>query len=280
MRLNYVEFYITNVCNLACEGCNRFNNYKFKGFQRWDDYEEIYKQWAKEISLTNIAILGGEPLLNPDFFKWLQGINQLWPTARLEIVTNGYQLNTVKGLYDYLLKRPNIWLNIGIHNKSKKKFIFEKIQSFLKGPLKYDFDSTNKYQEHLYITDANGVRVKVEYNWWFHQGALIRNENLFNIHSSDVEKAHSNCHMKTCHHFIEGKLYKCGVAALLPKFFEQFPNDLSESDRDLMLAYVPLAINNTREEKIDFVKNLGNSIPQCKFCPEYYDGKQIYAIEK
>ena len=280
MKLNYVEFYITNVCNLTCEGCNRFNNYKFKGFQRWDEYEPIYKQWSQEIELANIAILGGEPLLNPDFFKWLQGINQLWPTSTVEIVTNGYRLDTIKGLYDYLLEHPNVWLNIGIHNKSKKKFIFEKIQSFLKEPLKYEFDSSNKYQEHLYITDANGVNIKVEYNWWFHQGALIHDGDIFNLHSSNVEKAHNNCHMKTCHHFIEGKLYKCGVVALLPKFFDQYPNNLSNSDKELMLSYKPLAINNTSKEKISFIKNLENSIPQCKFCPEYYNGKQIYAIEK
>lgn len=36
-RLDYMEFYITNVCNLTCTGCNRFNNYKFKGFQRWTE---------------------------------------------------------------------------------------------------------------------------------------------------------------------------------------------------------------------------------------------------
>ena len=47
-RLNYMEFYITNVCNLTCTGCNRFNNYKFKGFQRWADYKEEYTQWSKE----------------------------------------------------------------------------------------------------------------------------------------------------------------------------------------------------------------------------------------
>jgi hypothetical protein len=120
----------------------------------------------------------------------------------------------------------------------------------------------------------------VEYNWWFHQGALIHDGDIFNLHSSNVEKAHNNCHMKTCHHFIEGKLYKCGVVALLPKFFDQYPNNLSNSDKELMLSYKPLAINNTSKEKISFIKNLENSIPQCKFCPEYYNGKQIYAIEK
>ena len=33
-----IEFYITNVCNIACPQCNRFNNWNFKGHQIWKDY--------------------------------------------------------------------------------------------------------------------------------------------------------------------------------------------------------------------------------------------------
>jgi organic radical activating enzyme len=275
-----VEFYITNVCNLTCEGCNRFNNYKFKGYQRWDDYKEIYKEWGKELRVNNIAILGGEPLLNPDFTKWLTGIQNIWPDSRIEIVTNGYRLNYIKGLYDQLNDNKNLWLNVGIHNKQSKKLILENIKNFLVEPLRFEYNQQNKYGQFLYITDANNVKIKVEYNWWFHQGALIKEENKFGLHQSDVKKAHDICHMKTCHHFIEGKLYKCGVVALLPKFAEQFQLQLSAEDKELMLNYVPLTIKNSIDEKKDFIQNLKNSIPQCKFCPEQYNGKQIYAIEK
>ena len=73
-----VEFYITNVCNLSCAGCNRFNNYKFKGLQRWDDYKDIYRRWSEELHVTKyIGILGGEPMLNPDFMNWLEGVKIL-----------------------------------------------------------------------------------------------------------------------------------------------------------------------------------------------------------
>ena len=48
-QLNYVEFYITNVCNLTCQGCNRFNSFKFKGWQKWEDYADTYKQWSEQI---------------------------------------------------------------------------------------------------------------------------------------------------------------------------------------------------------------------------------------
>ena len=126
----------------------------------------------------------------------------------------------------------------------------------------------------------NQVKIKVGYNWWFHQGSLIQEESGFRLHDSDPVKAHNNCHMKTCHHFIRGKLYKCGVVALLPEFGEQYSLLLSDDERTLMTNYQPLSLDDDDETKINFVKMLPNPILQCKFCPEVYHGDQIFAFEK
>jgi hypothetical protein len=279
-RIDYVEFYITNVCNLACPGCNRFNNYKFKGFQRWADHEEEYTQWSKELQVGSIGILGGEPLLNVDFMLWLQGIRRLWPNTYIKIVTNGFYLNKVPGLYDYINEDHNTELWIGVHNKMHKERIMHNIETFLTGPLTYNFNNNNPYQEYMWVTDANNVKVKVEYNWWFHQGAIIQTETGKTLHNSDVVKAHEICHSKTCHHMMNGKLYKCGAAALFPKFDAQHSLELSTEDRALMNRYTPLSITDSDNAKTNFINNLKNPIPQCKFCPEKYNGDQIFALEK
>lgn len=275
--IDYCEFYITNVCNLACPGCNRFNNYKFTGFQRWDEYKDDYTKWSKELTFGSIAVLGGEPLLNPDFMKWVSGLRSLWPSAILRIISNGFQLPKVKGLYEHLLVSRKTQLWVGIHNKKHKSEIFNIVENFLTAPFKYEFNGDNKYQEYMTITDANGIRVRIEYNWWFHQGALIKQDNKLTLHTSDAEKAHANCHMKTCHHFIRGKLYKCGVVAVLPEFSQQHPLELTTDDRGLMQGYTPLSITDSAETKATFISNLPNAIPQCKFCPEAYKGDQIFA---
>jgi organic radical activating enzyme len=283
MLLNSVEFYITNVCNLACDGCNRFNNYQFKGWQRWADYQDIYARWAQELRIRNyIGILGGEPLLNPDYLEWLDGIRGLWPNVQINTVTNAYRLNQVRGLYDRLQSDRLLRLKIGIHNKSSKQLIFSNIRKFLTGPLNYDVDHSNHYQEKIHITDANGVKILVEYNWWFHQGSLQRNPQSgeFTLYESDQDLAHKNCSMKTCHTFHRGRLYKCGVAALLPEFDQQYPITLSPERRAIMLSYPGLDIDQTTEEKYQFVQELSNPIAQCQFCPETYQGQQIAALEK
>ena len=103
--LKYSEMYITNVCNYSCTHCQSFNNYAFKGHQRWDDYKDEYELLSKKLDIGIIQLMGGEPTLNPDFNKWLKGISNLWPTAKLQISTNGSTLNKLtQDVYDVLSK--------------------------------------------------------------------------------------------------------------------------------------------------------------------------------
>jgi organic radical activating enzyme len=283
LQLPLVEFYITNVCNLSCQGCNRFNNYKFSGFQRWNDYKEIYLQWSTKLKISNITILGGEPLLNPDFMLWFQGLRQFWPRAALKVTTNGYHLNKIKNLYAFVLAhKHNTCIDVGIHNKQHKQMIINNVEKFLQKPLTFEFNNDNIYQEYMMVIDANDVKLRISYNWWFHQGALINepDSTKFTLHQSDVSKAHAICHSKYCHHFMNGKLYKCGAVALFPEFAQQHEIVLSPEDQDLMMSYRPLAVDDADEYQQEFLNNLPNAIPQCRFCPEEYHGKQIYAEEK
>jgi len=277
-RIPYAEFYIINVCNLACSGCNRFNNYNFTGYQRWQDYADVYAQWAKEVSIDSIGLLGGEPLLNPTFLDWVQGINRLWPYTKLRIITNGFRLDRVPELYNILRDRPRVELWVGIHNKQHKREIIQRVKDFTQAPHTVEFNSDDPYQQYMIITDANGVRVRVEYNWWFHQGAIVKQDNALTLHNSDPAKAHNVCHMKTCHHFVHGKLYKCGVVAVLPEFDQQHKLQLNTEDSALLNSYRPLTI--TDNNKAEFIAALSDPVPQCKFCPEVYNGDQIYAKQK
>ena len=280
IKIPYVEFYIINTCNLACPGCNRFNDYNFTGYQRWNDYADVYRQWAEQVDIGSIGILGGEPLLNPTFMDWVQGVNQLWPNKKIRIITNGFRLDRQADLYAVLEKHRNIELWVGIHNKQHKQEIVHQVQDFSQAPHTVSFNIDNPYQQYMIITDARGVRIKIEYNWWFHQGAIVKTDGALSLHQSNVVQAHDICHMKTCHHFIRGELYKCGVVAVLPEFDQQHSLTLSSEDRELMLSYRPLKITDSDVVKQQFVSNLTQPIDQCRFCPEQYNGDQIFAQQK
>ena len=58
--LDRAEFYITNVYNLNCTNCNRFNDFAFRGHERWNDYKEQYCRWSQVLDLKTTDIISGE----------------------------------------------------------------------------------------------------------------------------------------------------------------------------------------------------------------------------
>jgi|APSaa5957512576_1039674.scaffolds.fasta_scaffold11422_1 organic radical activating enzyme len=112
-RLTHIEFNITNVCNLGCVNCSTFNNFYFKGHQRWADYKYIYEEWGEIITFPRCSIIGGEPTLNPDIINWINGIHRIWPSTQIEIFTNGEYLNFFDTIAEQL--SPEVLSMVDIH---------------------------------------------------------------------------------------------------------------------------------------------------------------------
>ena len=257
-QLEYAEFYITNVCNLTCEECNRFNNLQFRGHHKFDTV--AYAKWANLVDITRITVLGGEPTYNPDLETFIEGISQLWPTSIKNITTNGTNLSMHKNLHQ--LCADYTWtVSIFLHSPELKSIIMTQIADTFGHcrPVKLNQDNGNDGLM-LELESPLGVRVKIFHGGNFHKNAFKDKEN-FITYDSNPEKAHELCTMRGCHHFIDGRLYKCGVVALLPKILEQYKRPIDP----LMLTYPGLDPDTvTREE----IANLARAIPQCKFCSD------------
>ena len=287
-----VEFYITNVCNLTCTNCNRFNNHDFRGWQAWYDYQADYETWAQHVKLQRITIMGGEPLLNPSLCDWVDGINRLWG-RRVQILTNGTRLNHVPGLYDRLVQfgeqdRPQTsknWLGVSLHNLDDRERCFQEIGRFLKGHVRYhhrdDADNTDNCHtwgaRHAFV-DENGMRVHVwEYDSFYNAAVRPVPGGGFRLWDHDPEMAHSRCGfvMFKCYHFIRGLLYKCGPVALMPEFDQQHRLMISDQDRQLLNAYQPLSPYDFETKGHDFLDHIDDVIDQCKFCPVPVSGDNV-----
>ena len=310
-KLQYSEFYITNVCNLNCIGCNRFNNFAFKGHFKWADHAEQYRQWSKLIDIKQIGILGGEPFLNKDLPNFIQGIAECWPNTEIVIITNGTQFERNKHIYD-LVKQYNgrIYISVSCHNRDELTPLLEQAENWL-APLKskcltyYKNTWANNYnavkapdwppcdnpedfvllpeqiqQECLQIhslhpatemIDENNVRLEFFVTNHFNNSTLIFDESTKHItlHKSNPEDAMNACSFKKCHHFINGKLYKCGPVGILPDFLEQFKVNATEEQQQLINNYQPAELDWNKERLDKFVDNLkkAEAIPQCSLCP-------------
>lgn len=131
-RLKYTEIYITNVCNYSCTHCQSLNNFAFKGHQLWKDYESEYQRLSNQLDIDTIQIIGGEPTLNPDFEKWVDGISKLWPRSKLQISTNGSQLDKLNDTIYNILSRNKGTLWITCHDILLYNKIVEFANTFLK----------------------------------------------------------------------------------------------------------------------------------------------------
>lgn len=277
ITLNKIEFYITNVCNLTCSGCNRYNNYKFSGWENWADYAEIYARWAEKLDIVQPVILGGEPLLNPSINDWIKGINNLWPTRQIQIQSNGTRLDLVPDLYD-TCRRHRAWIGISLHSDEHKEVLFQRIRNFLKAPIKEMQNPNHPAGSVWQFVDINSRWIHVWKNDRFVQNNIIDTpDGSVTVYRSDPLKAHSKCTFAQHknYHFIDGKIYKCGPVALMPMFDKQYPFKISEADRELMYAYRPLTIDEFDDRAEEFFRDIDNPIPQCKFCPENYKDRPI-----
>ena len=283
-----IEFYITNVCNLACPQCNRFNDHNFAGGQDWKDYEEVYTAWSKKIRLQKVTILGGEPLLNPSICDWICGLNRLWD-KRVNLLTNGTRLNQVPGLYDAMMnyrKAGGNWIGISVHNVKDLDLYFEEVKKFLSGPL--DFFEGKEHEQtwgaDYAFVDKNQVQVNLYIQDSFYQSAVQKNSlGKFTLHQSDPVEAHNVCGFAQyqCYHFIRGKLYKCGPVGLFPEFDQQHHFDISNKDRDLLNSYQPLTVDQFDACGQQFIDDIDEVIPQCKFCPSFRaENQEIQSLNK
>jgi organic radical activating enzyme len=270
IHLPKVEFYITNVCNLTCTHCNRFNDYNFKGWQRWSDYEDTYRRWADLITVDKITILGGEPLLNSDIIDWMLGLSEIWQQP-IQILSNGTRLNHTRGLYKHLAESGSGFIGISVHNTNELNYLLDEIDKFLTHPLtRVDGKANNDFGADIVISDVNHVRIPLWIQNEFTTSSIIRNESgQLTLHNSDPLEAHDICDFvrNNNYHFIHGGLSKCGPAVLLPEFDKQMPLAISQEDRILLHSYQPLTLDNYEEYHEQFFRELDNPIAQCKFCP-------------
>ena len=232
-----VEFYITNVCNLSCRGCNRFNNYNFKGHQLWADHADAYEAWSKRLDLPRITIMGGEPTLNPDLELWVGNLRRLWPDAVIMVQTNGTYLKEVhKTFWD----KYRVGFGLSLHDTATAEELKKKWKNY-----------------------AGEIEAFV-----FHQSAVIAQEDHWVLHNSDPQQAFNACDMKHDHTMYNGKLYKCPAMSNLPDFDNQFDLRLDTRQRELLYSYQPLTHDCSEEDLQKFLATKDTPIDQCEFCPQ------------
>jgi organic radical activating enzyme len=127
------------------------------------------------------------------------------------------------------------------------------------------------------LIDSNGVEVRLDWSQTFVSSAikLSGGQQLKMKYNSEPVAAHDNCYYKKCHQINKGKIYKCPLVSVLPEFLNQFNVDIDQDN-----VYVPVSGFDDDATISNFIKNIDQPIPQCKFCPTEYNRYNFVGTDK
>ena len=260
--LPFVETMITQACNLSCHGCTNYSDLTHKGYVKWKDGKEQIRKWLDRITIPDIGLMGGEPLVNPEVSEWIYGVRELLPEAQIRFTTNGTSLHKKMQIIDQLYEVGNCVIKIGVHVEDKT--LEDTIQKIYD---KYEWTPVTEFGVDRFKT-GNNVRFHVkrpDVFWKTYRGEY---ENMMPHHSSPSD-AFAICCQQTCPLLHDGKIYKCSTAGLLADTLARFDNTNIEEWK----GYIDhgIAPDCSDQELKMFLDNFGKPNKICGQCPTEED---------
>lgn len=183
--LPYLEFHITDHCNLNCKGCSHFCPIANENYLSMESFLKDMKRLSELfINITKIRIMGGEPLLHPLVTKFVQETRHFFPYSVISVVTNGILLHEMDVHFYNSLVENNIILDLSIYPFIEKHTLdYIELSILRKIPIR--FMRVSKFCKSI---NALG--------------------------NSDALSMYIQCWVRSCTFLREGKIYHCCLPAL------------------------------------------------------------------
>lgn len=234
---------INRNCNLNCKGCGMFANlYKEECLADFNQYKKDLLR-IKELfwAARYVGIFGGEPLLNKEVGKYVKLSRELFPSADINVETNGILIPTCSDELLKIMSDYHARFVITPYTLSAKigETIKQRCEDF---GIKYLYRSDK--------TDSLGFRSS------FYKTLDSTGKHPLDLSYSDCIKRGSfyNWHIKN------GYISSCQFPLYIDKFNERFSNVFTVSDEDVMNIY---------DESLDgyrLLEFLTSPKPFCKYC--------------
>lgn len=176
--------------------------------------------------LNTIRLMGGEPLLNPNFTEYFVETRKLFPKSEIVLVSNGTLLRNVKDEDIDLMNKNNIGLCVSNYK------------------INIDMNKFNKFNTH-----------------YFHDKASLYNISLDLTGSQDIATSFRDCDIVQ-HNWLfykNGRLYQCCIMGNIEYFINHFNVDIDFDIDDISIDVA----THTLEEVELFLKTPHQI---CKYC--------------
>lgn len=260
--LPFLETMITQVCNLACQGCTNYSDLPQNGFVTWQQGKAWILPWLERLEIPDFGIMGGEPLINPECRDWLIGIRNIMPQSQIRFTTNATLLHRHWDIVDLMHDLGNVSFKITVHldDGSVQEIVDRVFDS-------YPWRPVREYGIDRWVT-TNGFRFHVKRPEVFIKTYRGQYHDMMPW-NSDPDMAFANCCQKTCPLIHQGRLHKCSTAGLLKHTVEKTAPHLAQHWHQYMDH--GLAPDCSQQELEAFLANFGQPHDRCAQCPTAED---------
>lgn len=231
-ELRYVEFHVTDICNLNCNGCSHFSPMVRNNTCSYGNFKKDILRLAELFgNIKHIRLLGGEPFLEPNLYRYIITARKTFPESDIQIVTNGLLIPNVDEKVLFCIKENDVSLDISLYPPTyEKRFV-------IKDKL-----------------DAVGVKYSVSPMIEKFRKRFCPNEH------SDAELSFNTCSIgRRCTFLHNGELALCSAPIVLQHYNEYYKKNYECKDSTINIHRSDV----TAEIIIEF---LSISHDSCKYC--------------
>ncbi|MFZ0281104.1 MAG: radical SAM protein [Bacteroidales bacterium] len=229
-ELRYVEFHLTDHCNLNCKGCGHFSPISSPWYANIDQHEKDMKRLSQLFyNIHTIRLMGGETLLHPEAASFISITRKLHPKTDIRFVTNGLLLKNAS---------DDFWITCRDTNTIIDLTVYPPLQPFV--------------EELRSLCKSKGVTLNPREVELFHAHMNLKGD-------SDEHKNIAICRRQMYCPFLQnGHLYHCAMPPLIHYFNEQFQHHIPADEG------IDIYSQSITGRKI--IRLLEKPISNCKYC--------------
>jgi hypothetical protein len=231
------DVHLTDHCNLNCKGCLHFSPLSTEKYLDIQTFEQDCKKLSELTHgrISDMCLLGGEPLLHPGIESFLPTARHYFPSGRIYVLTNGLLLPKMPDTFYQTCKNYGIEISVSYY------------------PVNIDIDKikdiTNRWNIPLEIKDEYREGTST----WLHQPLDLAGRQ-------DAAKSHTTCAMANfCIQLVDGKIYQCETVAYIHYFNRYFGKNIVVGDNDFINIHDIKDIN-------EILQFLCKATPFCRYC--------------
>jgi MoaA/NifB/PqqE/SkfB family radical SAM enzyme len=239
--LHRVIVHLTDHCNLNCKGCSHFSNIAKPAFADFGQFTAEFERMAELFPrITEIFLLGGEPLLHPDLESFIKTTRRLYPESRINLMSNGVLVPRMQESFWETLRDTGTWLLCDLY------------------PVGTPEGAIND------LAEKHGVNVE-----WTDPRQEFFKLPLDLEGKQDASDSFKRCRgLNNCPTLRDGRLYPCAFCAYVDIFEARFGDKgLAPSDED----WISIFDTDDPYEIMDF---LLAPVPWCRHCD--FDSMSTY----